>query len=485
MKYKPVIGLEIHAQLLTKSKIFCRCSTKFGGKENEQVCPICLGMPGVLPVLNKRAVEFALKLALVTHCRIARHTIFARKNYFYPDLPKGYQISQFEDPIAEHGYIKIKVNGSSKRIGLTRIHLEEDAGKSMHAEAYVAKDETLVDVNRCGVPLVEIVTEPDLRSPREAYDFLNKLRQMLLYLEICDGNMEEGSLRCDANISIKPEGSKKLGVKTEVKNMNSFHGVKKAIEYEIKRQINVLQQGGHIVQETLLWDADRGVAETMRSKEYAHDYCYFPEPNLVPIEVDENWIQEIHKTLPEMPWQKERRFREQYGLPKYDSTVLTEDKDLADYFEQCTKVAKDSKAVSNWIMSELLRIMNERKIKINEFPVQPQQLGEMINLVSDGIISGKIAKTVFEEMVSTGKDAITIVDEKGLVQIVDVDAIGSVVDTVMEDHPKEIESYLAGKEGLFSFFVGQVMKMTKGKANPQKVNIILRDKFGKLKTNSL
>jgi len=481
LKYEPVIGLEIHAQLLTDSKIFCNCSAKFGGKENEQVCPICLGMPGVLPVLNKRVVDFAIKLALATNCKIAGRSIFARKNYFYPDLPKGYQISQFEEPFAEFGYVEIETNGGSKNIRLTRIHLEEDAGKSMHAEAYVSQGESLVDINRCGVPLLEIVTEPDLRSPNEAFAFLTKLRQLLLYLEICDGNLEEGSLRCDANVSVRQQGVKELGVKCEVKNMNSFHGVQKALDYEINRQINVLQQGGSIVQETLLWNADKGLVETMRSKEFAHDYRYFPDPDLVPVEVDTKWVAEIQNMLPELPWQKKQRFHEQYGLPQYDCNILTDDKYLANYFEECACHTVDSKAVSNWVMSEVLRIINEKKIGVSEFPVPPQRLAEMLDLIYDGTISNKIAKIVFAEMVTSGKDAMAIIDEKGLLQITDEKEISTFVEMVLKEHPKEVGSYLQGKEKIYGFFVGQVMKLTKGKANPKTVNQVLRDKLAKLK----
>jgi len=477
LKFEPVIGLEIHAQLLTESKIFCRCSAQFGGKANEQVCPICIGMPGVLPVLNKRAVEFAVKLALATNCTISKHSIFARKNYFYPDLPKGYQISQYEEPLGEHGALVINTNGQSKRIGITRIHLEEDAGKSMHAETYVSKEETLLDLNRCGVPLIEIVTEPDLRSPQEAYNFLIQLRQLLIYLEVCDGNMEEGSLRCDANVSVRPKGSKEFGVKTELKNMNSFHGVQNALEFEIKRQIELLTAGDSIVQETLLWNAEKGIVEIMRSKEFAHDYRYFPDPDLVPLEIDNAWILTIRETLPEMPWDKKARFKQQYGLPEYDCSVLTDDLYLADYFEACVKKAKNKKSASNWIMGEVLRVVNDEKITIDQFPIQPQQLAEMLNLIHDGTITGKVAKTVFQEMIQTGKDAKAIVSEKGLTQISDITQIETVVNKVLDDNPNEVATYLNGKQGVVGFFVGEVMKRTKGKANPQMVNQILLDRL--------
>ena len=481
LRYEPVIGLEIHAQLLTDSKIFCRCSTKFGANENEQICPICLGLPGVLPVLNKRVVEHAIKLALATKCKIGSRSVFARKNYFYPDLPKGYQISQFEEPIAEFGHIEIEIDGQQKDIRLTRIHMEEDAGKSIHDESYVGKNETLVDVNRCGVPLVEIVTEPDIHSPEEAFIFLNKLRQLLLYLEICDGNMEEGSLRCDANISVRPKGSTAFGVRTEVKNMNSFHGVQKALKYEIGRQIRVLECGGQIVQETLLWNPSKSSAEPMRGKEYAHDYRYFPEPDLVPLDVNNTWINRIGDSLPEMPWEKRKRFCKQYKLPEYDANILTEQKELADYFETCAGAANDSKAVSNWIMSSVLHVLNEKKLSIKDFPVDPLQLAEMLNLVHNGTINYKIAKLVFAEMVETGKDVNTVINEKGLVQIEDKVEISKVIESVLRNNPKEVNLLLRGKEKLFGFLVGQVMKETKGMANPKMVNKILREELTKLR----
>ncbi|MDZ7262689.1 MAG: Asp-tRNA(Asn)/Glu-tRNA(Gln) amidotransferase subunit GatB, partial [candidate division KSB1 bacterium] len=427
MQYETIIGLEIHAQLLTESKIFCRCSTKFGAPQNTQVCPVCLGLPGVLPVLNRKAVEFAIKMALATHCQIARRSIFARKNYFYPDLPKGYQISQYEEPLCQGGYVEIELDGQTKRIGIARIHLEEDAGKSVHAEEYVAEDETLVDINRCGVPLLEIVSQPDLRSSKEAYLYLNRIRQILQYLEICDGNMEEGSLRCDANISLRPVGQKEFGVKTELKNMNSFRGVEKALEFEVERQKKILEQGGQVVQETLLWDADHNVALPMRSKEMAHDYRYFPEPDLVPLEIPSSWIEEIQKTLPELPLERHHRFVQQYGLPQYDAEVLTDSRGLADYYEECVKYTKDTKGVSNWMMGEVLRVLKEQKIGIQDFPVKPQYLGEMLNLIGDGTISGKIAKTVFEEMVHTGKPPKVIIQEKGLIQLSDDDEIEKMV----------------------------------------------------------
>jgi len=482
MQYEPVIGLEVHIQLLTVSKIFCTCSTTFGARQNSQVCPVCLGMPGVLPVLNEKVVEHAIKLALATNSRINKHSIFARKNYFYPDLPKGYQISQFEEPFCEDGRIKLAIDeGEEKVIGLTRIHLEEDAGKSMHAEAYVAADETLVDVNRCGVPLLEIVSEPDLNSPRQARAYLTQLRQIVRYLKICDGNMEEGSMRCDANISVRPAGSDKLGVRTEIKNMNSLSHVEKALEFEIARQIAVLQKGGRIDQETLLWSADRNVAEPMRSKEYSHDYRYFPEPDLVPLEVSDEWIKRIAADMPELPLAKKERFIREYGIPEYDAAILTDDRDIADYFEQVAVRVANQKIASNWMLGEVMRTLKENHCEITELKTSPTQLADLIKIIEDGTISGKIAKTVFDEMASTGKDAISIVQEKSLLQISDSQSIETEIDRILQNCPNELQAYLGGKDKLFGFFVGQVMRATAGKANPQTVNEILQRKLSQLR----
>lgn len=478
MKYEPVIGLEVHAQLLTASKIFCRCSTAFGAPQNSQVCPICLGMPGVLPVLNRKAVEFAIRMGLATNCRIAAHSIFARKNYFYPDLPKGYQISQYEEPLCENGWVEIEMaDGALKRIGLTRIHLEEDAGKSVHAEEYVAENETLIDVNRCGTPLIEIVSEPDMRSPREAYLYLTRLRQLVRYLGICDGNMEEGSLRCDANISIRPVGVEKFGVKTELKNMNSFRNVEKAIEFEINRQIQLLEAGGQVVQQTMLWDANNGKVLPMRSKEEAHDYRYFPEPDLVPLRVEAKWREAIQSALPELPWARRHRFVEQYGLPQYDAEVLTDEQAVADYFDATAKLVKDAKLASNWVMGEVLRVLKEQKIGITQFALEPAAFAELLNLLADGIINAKIAKDVFEAMLTSGKAAKAIVAEKGLVQVSDTSVIEKAVAEIIAAHPQEVERYRNGEEKVFGFLVGQLMKATKGKANPKVVNEVLRKKL--------
>jgi len=474
MQYEAVIGLEVHAQLLTDSKIFCGCSTKFGAAPNTHTCPVCLGMPGVLPVLNRKVVEYTLRLALATHCKIAPSSRFARKNYFYPDLPKGYQISQYELPVAEHGWIDIEANGEGKRIGITRIHLEEDAGKLIHD---ATQPLSYVDFNRTGVPLIEIVSEPDLRTPEEASSYLKKLRDIVRYLDICDGNMEEGSFRCDANISLRPVGSEGLGVKTEVKNMNSFRFVQRALQYEIKRQHAILEQGGTIVQETRLWDSDKSVTHGMRGKEEAHDYRYFPDPDLVPVVVDDEWIEGVRLELPELPDVKKARFINEYGLPEQDAVVLTGNKELAAYFEACVARFSQPKKVSNWIMAELLRELNRDDREINQCPVTPEALADLLIMMEENVISGKIAKTVFEEMYGTGKDPEIIVAEKGLKQVTDEGEIGEVIDTILAAHPNQVDEYRAGKEKLLGFFVGQVMKQTQGKANPKLVNEVLREKL--------
>lgn len=474
MQYEAVIGLEVHAQLLTDSKIFCGCSTKFGAAPNTHTCPVCLGMPGVLPVLNRKVVEYTVRLALATHCKIAPSSRFARKNYFYPDLPKGYQISQYELPVAEHGWIDIEANGEGKRIGITRIHLEEDAGKLIHD---ATQPLSYVDFNRTGVPLIEIVSEPDLRTPEEASSYLKKLRDIVRYLDICDGNMEEGSFRCDANISLRPVGSEGLGVKTEVKNMNSFRFVQRALEYEIKRQHAILEQGGTIVQETRLWDSDKSVTHGMRGKEEAHDYRYFPDPDLVPVVVDDEWIEGVRLELPELPDAKKARFMSKYGLPEQDAVVLTGNKELAAYFEACVARFPQPKKVSNWIMAELLRELNRDDREIDQCPVTPEALADLLIMMEEDVISGKIAKTVFEEMYGTGKAPETIVAEKGLKQVTDEGEIGEVIDGIMAAHPNQVDEYRAGKEKLLGFFVGQVMKQTQGKANPKLVNEVLREKL--------
>ena len=474
MQYETVIGLEIHAQLLTDSKMFCGCSTKFGSEPNTQTCQICIGMPGVLPVANKKAIEYVIKTGLGVNCKIASYSRFARKNYFYPDLPKGYQISQYELPICEHGYVEIPDNGSTKKIMLTRIHLEEDAGKNIHEGA---GNYSFVDLNRAGTPLMEIVTEPHIRSPKEAVEFVKKLRTILRYIDVCDGNMEQGSLRCDANVSVRPYGQKEFGVKTEIKNMNSFKFIEKALDYEIKRQINVLKDGGKIIQETRLWNSERGITESMRSKEEAHDYRYFPEPDLVPIEVELLWIEQIKTQIVELPDSRQQRFINQYGLPEYDADLLISERAMAEWFEQVVKLGADPKTVSNWMMGELTKLLNEENKQIEECMLKPEHLVGLLELINKGIISGKIAKTVFEEMYKTGKNADTIVKEKGLVQISDEADIEKAVDEVLEKNHEEVERFKAGDEKLMGFFVGQIMKATKGKANPKIVNELLRKKL--------
>ncbi|MEI7811655.1 MAG: Asp-tRNA(Asn)/Glu-tRNA(Gln) amidotransferase subunit GatB [Ignavibacteria bacterium] len=477
-KYEVVIGLEVHAQLLTQSKLFCGCSAKFGGAPNTNICPVCLGHPGVLPVLNKKAVEFTALMGFGTNCTVNETSVFARKNYFYPDLPKGYQISQYDKPICENGYIDIvRPDGTEKRLGITRIHLEEDAGKSIHDQA----NETLVDVNRCGVPLMEIVSEPDMRSPEEAYLYLSKIKQIVRYLGICDGNMEEGSLRCDANISIRLRGETKLGTRTEIKNMNSFRNVEKALAYEIERQTEVIEDGGKIIQETLLWNADQNVATSMRGKEEANDYRYFPEPDLRPVIINEALRSQIRGTLPELPDTRKARFVQQFGIPVYDAEVLTSSRDIADYYEKVVNVTTDYKSASNWVMGDVLKVVNDSKSSINDFPISPEHLGKLINLIQNNTISGKIAKEVFPVMLSEDKDPEIIVKEKNLVQITDSSAIEATIRKILEANKPEVEQYLSGKDKVFGFLIGQIMKETKGKANPKVVNDILKESLEALK----
>jgi aspartyl-tRNA(Asn)/glutamyl-tRNA(Gln) amidotransferase subunit B len=474
MEFEAVIGLEVHAQLKTKTKIFCACSTAFGAPPNTHTCPVCLGMPGVLPVLNKKVVDYTLRMAMATNCKIATQSRFARKNYFYPDLPKGYQISQYELPIAEHGYVDVEVNGGRKRIGITRIHMEEDAGKLSHDPD---RPISLVDYNRTGVPLIEIVSEPDIRSAAEAGAYLRQLRSIVRYLEICDGNLEEGSFRCDANISIRPQGEEKLGTRTELKNLNSFKHVEKALEYEISRQKEILLDGSRIVQETRLWNPDINKTFSMRGKEEAHDFRYFPDPDLLPLVIDGEWIRQVKGSLPELPDQRKERFMEQFQLPAYDAGLLTSDRDLADYFEACLEKFPHPKQVSNWVMGSLLGLLNAADKMITDSPISPANLAKLLALIEDGTISGKIAKTVFDEMAQTGKAPNQIVEEKGLIQITDTEAIDEVIATVLANNPKEVEAYQNGKTKLMGFFVGQVMRETKGKANPKLVNNILRKKL--------
>jgi len=477
MDFEPVIGLEVHAQLKTKSKIFCGCSTAFGAPPNTNTCQVCLGMPGVLPVLNKKVVEFTIKMALATNCTITSPNRFARKNYFYPDLPKGYQISQFELPIAEHGWLEVEVDGSKKRIGITRIHMEEDAGKLVHDER---EPVSYVDLNRTGVPLIEIVSEPDMRSPEEAAAYLKKLHAILRYLDICDGNMQEGSFRCDANISLRPVGQKKFGIRTELKNMNSFRNVQRALEYEIRRQRDILLDGGTVVQETLLWDADRNVTNSMRGKEEAHDYRYFPDPDLIPLVIDEAWIEDLRQTLPELPDERRLRFISDLGMPEYDAVVLTSSRDLADYFEAALEVYPQAKKLSNWMMTELMReLKGEDSFDITGCPISPQNLGGLLNMIDKGTISGKIAKSVFMDMMASGKDAETIVKEKNLVQVSDEGELLTMVKEIIAANPSQAADYRAGKTKLMGYFVGQLMQKTKGKANPKLANQLFSQELSK------
>ena len=478
MEYEAIIGLEVHAQLLTASKIFCSCSTAFGAEPNSHTCPVCTGQPGSLPVINRKVVEFAIRMALATHCTIARRSLFARKNYFYPDLPKGYQISQYDLPLGEHGLVEILTDGRTRTIGITRVHLEEDAGKLIHDEESM-KDSHLsfVDFNRTGVPLIEIVSAPDMRTPQEAGDYLRVLSSILEYLEICDGKMEEGSLRCDANVSVRPRGESVFGTRTELKNMNSFRHVERALDYEIKRQIDVLETGGEVVQETRLWDPHGSITVAMRGKEEAHDYRYFPDPDLVPLFIDDGWIKEMESGLPELPMERRKRFVADYQIPEYDAGVLTSTKALAEYYEACVQAFAEPKTVSNWVMGELLGALNTDGRDITDCPVTPSGLGEMLRLIKDGTISGKIAKTVFEEMYRTGEAPSRIVEAKGLVQVTDTGVIEETIDHVLKADPDLLEAYRQGKEKLFGHFVGQVMKETRGKANPKLVNELLKKKL--------
>jgi aspartyl-tRNA(Asn)/glutamyl-tRNA(Gln) amidotransferase subunit B len=476
-QYEAVIGLEVHVELKTETKIFCPSSTGFGGDPNTHVCPVCLGLPGVLPVLNKEVLEYAIKVGLALNCSIAGFSKFDRKNYYYPDLPKNYQISQYDLPIAEHGHLDIKVEDSEKRVGITRVHMEEDAGKLVHQGTISTTPYSLVDYNRTGVPLVEIVSEPDLRTPEEARAYLEKLKSIIQYTGVSDCKMEEGSLRCDANISVRPQGSQELGVKAEIKNMNSFRALQRALHYEIARQIEELEEGGRIVQETRTWDEARGVTLSMRSKEQAHDYRYFPDPDLVPMIIDRQWVERVRESLPELPDRRKARYVSEYGLPEYDAAVITSTRELADYFEACLQEYPNAKAVGNWIMGDLSRLLNAGGMEITRCRIRPGQLAEMLKMMDKGTISGKIAKAVFEDMFETGRGPEEIVREKGLVQISDEGAIGPVIDEILAANPKVVDDFRAGKEKALGFLVGQVMKSTRGKANPEMVNKMLKEKI--------
>lgn len=473
-RYEVVIGLEVHVQLTTKTKIFCGCSTEFGQTPNSQTCPVCLGLPGALPVLNQQVVDDAIKAGLATNCQIAPHSIFARKNYFYPDLPKGYQISQFELPICEHGWMDIETEElGAKRVGITRIHMEEDAGKLLHNEG----NSSSVDLNRACTPLLEVVSEPDMRSSDEAIAYLKQLHQIVVYLGICDGNLEEGSFRCDANVSIRPWGQKELGTRSELKNLNSFRFIKQAIEYEVERQIDVIDAGEKVVQETRLFDPDAGVSRSMRGKEEAHDYRYFPDPDLLPLQVSDEWVAKVRSSLPELPEAKLQRYQTEMGLPAYDAGVISAERPLAEYFEALVALYAKPKICSNWVMGEVLGGLKEHNLTIGQCPVTPELLAGILQRIDDATISGKIAKTVFEEVWKSGKTADDVIAEKGLKQVTDTGAIESIVAEVIAANPSQVAEYQGGKEKMLGFFVGQVMKASKGKANPGMVNQLLKEKL--------
>jgi aspartyl-tRNA(Asn)/glutamyl-tRNA(Gln) amidotransferase subunit B len=484
MEFEPVIGLEVHAQLLTHSKLFCGCSTRFGAPPNSLTCPVCLGLPGALPVLNREAVAMAARAALALGCRINATSVFARKNYFYPDLPKGYQISQYDRPLGEHGRVEVFsgerapagniVNRRRKTFRITRLHMEEDAGKSLHEGVPDSDAKSYVNLNRSGVPLVEIVSEPDFRSSQEAYDYFTHLRKTLLYLGVCDGNMEEGSLRCDANVSIRPVGSSKLGTRVEIKNLNSFRFLQKALDYEIGRQTRVLGEGGQIHQETRLWDDARGSTFTMRTKEEAHDYRYFPEPDLPPLRLDEAWIEDLARSLPELPGAKVERFMTEYELPQDDALQLAATSALADYFEATARAAGNARAAANWIMGDLAYALKSNGAEIESSPIAPDRLAALIRLVDSGGISGKIAKSVFEEMYGGREEPDKIVQRLGLAQISDSSSLAAAIEKVKADNPKQLAEYRSGKEKVFGYFVGQVMKETRGQANPKLLNELLQ-----------
>lgn len=474
-EYEAVIGLEVHAQLRTKTKIFCSCSTEFGQEPNANTCPVCTAMPGTLPVLNRLAVEYAAKMALAVDCTVNRQSVFARKNYFYPDLPKAYQISQYEEPLAECGRLRIQADGHEKLIGITRIHMEEDAGKSIHS---TGENKSFVDLNRCGTPLIEIVSEPDMRGADEAVAYLKALRSILVYLEICDGNMEEGSFRCDANVSVRPRGEQKLGTRTELKNLNSFRHVHKAIEYEISRHIDLIEDGERIVQETRLFDVDKGVTMSMRGKEEAHDYRYFPDPDLLPLNLEQAWLDKWGGELPELPQAREARFIREYGLSMDAAQTLTAEKDLADYFETAVAAFPEPKKIANWMLSELLRELNQARISARRCVMSPAHLADLVRLIDSGRISGKIGKQIFAELFATGEAPEAFIKRKGLVQISDTSALEAIVDRIIAANPAEVEAYKGGKTKLLGFFVGQVMRESKGQANPGVVNDLIKAKLG-------
>jgi len=472
--YEAVIGLEVHAQLLTESKAFAPVSTEFGGSPNTQVTPLCLGHPGTLPVLNENLVRYIIKMGLATNCDVARKSIFARKNYFYPDLPKGYQISQYETPICHDGHIGIEADGYEKEIGITRIHMEEDAGKSIHDQDPF---NTLIDLNRAGVPLIEIVSEPDLRTPKEAYEYLKRIKQIVQYLEICDGNMEEGSLRCDANVSVRPKGQEEFGTRTELKNMNSFRNVERAIQYEIDRQIELIESGGKVVQQTLLWDSDQMQTRIMRSKEEAHDYRYFPEPDIPPVVVTDEMLEDIKADLPEMPDVRKQRFVDEFDMSGDDAHTLTENRYLADYYEQVLTHTDSPQTVSNLILTEVLRTLNERSIGIKEFPISAERLAGLVEMREGDKINSSAMTDIFDAMLENDKSAEDLAEELNLVQVSDSGFIEPIVEEVIEEHPDEVERYKDGKKGLIGFFIGQVMQRSQGKANPELVRELVSDRL--------
>ena len=476
-KYEPVIGLEVHVQLATRTKIFCGCPTSFGAAPNTNVCPVCLGLPGALPVLSREAVELAVKASLALNCTVRPLSRFARKNYFYPDLPKGYQISQFDEPVAEHGWVDIVVDGDARRIGVTRLHMEDDAGKSLHEGFRDSDKYTYVDLNRTGTPLAEIVSEPDMRSSSEAFTYLTELKQMMQFVDVSSCDMEKGHLRCDANVSVRLKGAPEFGTRAEVKNLNSFRFLKQAIDYEISRQVALLESGGRVVQETRSWDSDAGVTRTMRSKEDAHDYRYFPEPDLVPLRISGKWREQIHASMPELPQAKRARFIDVYGLKEYDAQVLTSTRALAEYYEEVADVSKEPRIAANWVMGELAALLKAAGREIGDCPVQAKHLGELVSLIVAGELSGKLAKDILPKMLETGEPATTIIVREGLKQISDTGALEKIVDEVLAANPKQVEQYKSGKTTVIGFLVGQVMKASRGQANPATVNEILKAKL--------
>jgi len=476
-KYEPVIGLEVHVQLATHTKIFCGCPTSFGAAPNSNVCPVCLGLPGALPVLNKQAVELAIEASLALNCTVNPKSIFARKNYFYPDLPKGYQISQFDQPLAEHGYVEVQVNGETKRIGVTRVHMEDDAGKSIHDGFKDSDRYTYVDLNRSGTPLIEIVSEPDIRSSDEAYAYLTELKQVMQYLNVSTCDMEKGHLRCDANVSVRLRGAEKFGTKAEVKNLNSFRFLKLALDHEIARQVALIESGGRVVQETRLYDPDADETVSMRSKENAHDYRYFPEPDLTPLRISEAWLARVREKMPELPASRRTRFIENYGLREYDAQVLTATRPMSEYFENVASVSGDARAAANWVMGDLAALLKHAGKEIEDSPISAERLGQLVKLIAAGKINGKLAKDIFPKMAATGDDPEIIMKREGLEAISDEGALGKIIDEVIAANPKQVEQYKSGKQQVIGFLVGQAMKASRGQADPATVNRLLKEKL--------